>query len=239
MRSVRLVSLLVLITFARSATAQQTTATAPQATALLQPSVAAVSGGRARNDVTIPGASENIVGSDSEVVNAVDLLKRARTIAGWTIDWSAVSFQYSATMNLTSPAQGAGSVLQIEGKSSGPTKLAVRTSTSDSVVSTILNGTEAQIVSSSGTALESADSLSEADALFPFLLHAMTEFDDGSFSAEYTGQVALPQGEAYLIVLTPNPKPGDFPEDGKSVRSPRDAHLALGPDIVTRSDGDA
>lgn len=151
---------------------------------------------------------------------AVDLLRKARTVAGWTIDWSAVSFRYSATLNFTSQSQPLGTVVQIDGKSSGPRKLAVRTSTSGSVVSTVVNGTEAQVVTNSGAVPDSADSLSEANALFPFLLHAMTEFDDGSFSVQYRGQVALPQGEAYLIALTPTPKPGDYREDGRSMRAP-------------------
>ncbi len=151
---------------------------------------------------------------------AVDLLRKARTVAGWSIDWSTVSFRYSATLNFTPQSQAPGTVVQIDGKSSGPRKLAVRTSTPGSVVSTVVNGTEAHVVTSSGTVPDSADSLSEANALFPFLIHAMTEFDDGSFSVQYRGQVALPQGEAYLIVLTPTLKPGDYLEDGRSMRAP-------------------
>lgn len=153
-------------------------------------------------------------------LQALGLLSKARTLAGWTIDWSATSFRYSATMNFTSPSQGAGRVLQIEGKSSGPRKLAVRTSTPDSVVSSVVNGTEAQIVTNSGAVPDSADSLSEANALFPFLLPAITVVDGGSFSVEYRGKVALPQGETYFIVLTPTPRPGDYLEDGRSVRAP-------------------
>jgi hypothetical protein len=66
MRSSRFVFLLVLITFARSATAQQATASAPQATALLQQSLAALSNGHAITDVTLSGTARRIAGSDDE-----------------------------------------------------------------------------------------------------------------------------------------------------------------------------
>jgi hypothetical protein len=75
MRSARFVSLLVLISFARSATAHQATATAPQSAALLQQSLAALSGGHPLTDVTLSGTAERIAGSDDEsgtvVVNAL------------------------------------------------------------------------------------------------------------------------------------------------------------------------
>jgi hypothetical protein len=71
MRSARFVSLLVLITFARSATAQQAPALAPQATALLQQSLAVLSGGHPLTDVTLSGAARRIAGSDDESGTAV------------------------------------------------------------------------------------------------------------------------------------------------------------------------
>jgi hypothetical protein len=67
----RFVSLLVLITFARSATAQEATASSPQATALLQQSLAALSGSTSITDVTLSGAAERIAGSDNESGTAV------------------------------------------------------------------------------------------------------------------------------------------------------------------------
>jgi len=66
MRSARFVSLLVLIAFAKSATAQQATASSPQATALLQKSLAALSGGHPLDDVTLSGTAQRIAGSDDE-----------------------------------------------------------------------------------------------------------------------------------------------------------------------------
>jgi hypothetical protein len=78
MRSARFVSLLVLITFARSAMAQQATASAPQAavsapqaTALLQQALAALSGGHPISDVTLTGTAQYIAGSDEESGTAV------------------------------------------------------------------------------------------------------------------------------------------------------------------------
>jgi hypothetical protein len=62
MRSARFVSLLVLITFARSATAQQATASAPQAAALLQQAMTALSGGRSITDVTVSATARRIAG---------------------------------------------------------------------------------------------------------------------------------------------------------------------------------
>jgi hypothetical protein len=66
MRSARFVSLLVLISIARSATAHQATASAPQATTLLQQSLTALSGGKTITDVTLSGTVERIAGSDDE-----------------------------------------------------------------------------------------------------------------------------------------------------------------------------
>src|SRR5271157_3518738 len=57
MRSARFVSLLVLITLAKSATAQQVTPSAPQATALLQQSSTALSGSQLLNDITMHGTA--------------------------------------------------------------------------------------------------------------------------------------------------------------------------------------
>jgi hypothetical protein len=78
MRSARFVSLFVLITLARSATAQQATApapqapvSAPQATALLQQALAALSGGQSISDVTLSGTAQYIAGSDEESGTAV------------------------------------------------------------------------------------------------------------------------------------------------------------------------
>src|SRR5579859_7383384 len=66
MRSARFVSLLVLLVFAKSATARQATASSPQATALLQRSLAALTGSRSITDVTLSGTARRIVGSDDE-----------------------------------------------------------------------------------------------------------------------------------------------------------------------------
>jgi hypothetical protein len=66
MRFSRFVLLLVLLAFARSVTAQQTTASSPQATALLQQSLAALTGGHPLTDVTLSGTARRIAGSDDE-----------------------------------------------------------------------------------------------------------------------------------------------------------------------------
>jgi hypothetical protein len=66
MRSFRFVLLLVLIAFAKAATAQQATPSAPQATALLQQALATLSGGHPLTDVTLSGAAQRIAGSDDE-----------------------------------------------------------------------------------------------------------------------------------------------------------------------------
>jgi hypothetical protein len=66
MRSVRFVSLLVLLVFARSATAQQATSSTPQATALLQQALVALSGGHPLTDVTLSGTARRIAGSDDD-----------------------------------------------------------------------------------------------------------------------------------------------------------------------------
>jgi hypothetical protein len=66
MRSARFVPLLVLFVFARSATAQQATAAPPQATALLQQSLVALTGGHPLTDITLSGTAHRIAGSDDE-----------------------------------------------------------------------------------------------------------------------------------------------------------------------------
>jgi hypothetical protein len=66
MRLSRLLFLFFLIAFARSATAQQATASSPQATALLQQSLAALTGGHPLTDVTLSGNAQRIAGSDNE-----------------------------------------------------------------------------------------------------------------------------------------------------------------------------
>jgi hypothetical protein len=71
MRSFRFVLLLVLIAFAKSATAQQAATPSPQATALLQQSLAALSGGHPLADVTLSGTARRIAGSDDESGTAV------------------------------------------------------------------------------------------------------------------------------------------------------------------------
>jgi hypothetical protein len=71
MRSFRFVLVLVLIAFAKSATAQQAATPSPQATALLQQALTAVSGGHALTDVTLSGTARRIAGSDDESGTAV------------------------------------------------------------------------------------------------------------------------------------------------------------------------
>jgi hypothetical protein len=66
MQSSHFIILLVLFTFARSAMAQQATASAPQATVLLQQSLTALSGGHPITDVTLSGTARRIAGSDDE-----------------------------------------------------------------------------------------------------------------------------------------------------------------------------
>jgi hypothetical protein len=66
MRSSRFVFLLVLLTFAKPALAQQSTVSAPQATALLQQTLTALTGGHTLTDVTLSGTAERIAGSDDE-----------------------------------------------------------------------------------------------------------------------------------------------------------------------------
>jgi hypothetical protein len=66
MRSSRFVFLLVLLTLAKSATAQQAATPSPQATTLLQQTLAALSGGHPISDVTLSGTARRIAGSDDE-----------------------------------------------------------------------------------------------------------------------------------------------------------------------------
>jgi hypothetical protein len=66
MRISRFVFLLVLLTFAKSAPAQQATASTPQATAFLQQALTALSGGHTVNDITLSGTAQRIAGSDDE-----------------------------------------------------------------------------------------------------------------------------------------------------------------------------
>jgi hypothetical protein len=71
MRSFRFVLLFVLIVFAKSAMAQQASASSPQATALLQQALTALSGGHALTDVTLSGTARRIAGSDDESGTAI------------------------------------------------------------------------------------------------------------------------------------------------------------------------
>jgi hypothetical protein len=71
LRSARFVSLLVLIALAKSATAQQAAASSSQANALLQQSLAALTGGHPLTDVTLSGTARRIAGSDDESGTAV------------------------------------------------------------------------------------------------------------------------------------------------------------------------
>jgi hypothetical protein len=71
MRSSRFIFLAALIFFARSATAQQVITAVPQGTALLQQSMAALSGGHLLADVTLSGTAQRIAGSDDESGTAV------------------------------------------------------------------------------------------------------------------------------------------------------------------------
>ena len=66
MRIPRFVFLLTLLPFARTALAQQATASSPQAAALLQQSLVALTGGHPLTDVTLSGTAERIAGSDDE-----------------------------------------------------------------------------------------------------------------------------------------------------------------------------
>jgi hypothetical protein len=66
MRIPRFVFLLAVLTFAQSALAQQATTSAPQATALLQQALAALTGGNSISDVTLMGTVQSIAGSDNE-----------------------------------------------------------------------------------------------------------------------------------------------------------------------------
>ncbi len=66
MRSSRFVLFLVLLIFAKPATAQQANPSAPQATVLLQRALAALTGGHPLTDVTLSGTAERIAGSDDE-----------------------------------------------------------------------------------------------------------------------------------------------------------------------------
>jgi hypothetical protein len=71
MRSFRFVLLLVLIAFAKSATAQQAATPSAQGTALLQQALTALSGGTSITDVTLSGTARCIAGSDDESGTAV------------------------------------------------------------------------------------------------------------------------------------------------------------------------
>jgi hypothetical protein len=103
MRSVRFVSLLVLISLARSAAAQQATASqapvsAAQATALLQQALAALSGGHPINDVTLSGIARRIAGSDDESGTVV---VKALAATGTRLDLTLPSGTRSEIRNTT------------------------------------------------------------------------------------------------------------------------------------------
>jgi len=71
MRIPRFVFLFVLFTFAKSMLAQQATASSPQAVALLQQSLTALTGGHPITDVTLSGTAQRIAGSDNESGTAI------------------------------------------------------------------------------------------------------------------------------------------------------------------------
>jgi hypothetical protein len=114
MRSARLVSLLVVIIFARSATAKQattsapqTTISAPQAATLLQQALAALSGGKSITDVTLSGTVERIAGSDDE---SGTVIVKALAGTGSRIDLTLPSGPHSEIRNSsTMPAAGSWS----------------------------------------------------------------------------------------------------------------------------------
>ena len=109
MRSARFVSLLVLFAFARIALAQQPAASSPQATALLQQSMTALTGGHPLTDVTLSGTVRRIAGSDDESGTAV---LRALVGTGSRIDLTLPSGPRTEIRNVAS--------VPIAGSWSGP-----------------------------------------------------------------------------------------------------------------------
>lgn len=101
MRIPRYVVLLFLFTFAKSALAQQVPASAPQATALLQQALTALSGGRPLTDVTLSGNAERIAGSDDESGTVVI---EELTGTGSRIDLTLPSGNRSEIRNVSSAA---------------------------------------------------------------------------------------------------------------------------------------
>jgi hypothetical protein len=105
MRSFRFVPLLVLIAFAKSATAQQAATPSPQATALLQQALTALSGGHSLADVTLSGAARRIAGSDDESGTAV---LKARAAGEGRMDLTLPGGNRSEVLSTSSSAEPAG-----------------------------------------------------------------------------------------------------------------------------------
>jgi hypothetical protein len=96
----RFVVLFVLLTFAKSALAQQSTASSPQATALLQQSLTALSGGNSIRDVTLSGTARRIAGSDDESGTVVI---QALAGTGSTLTLTFPSGQRTELRNVSAP----------------------------------------------------------------------------------------------------------------------------------------
>ena len=102
MRFPRFALLAVLTVVAPFAVAQQTTTTSTQATAILQSSLSALSGGQALTDVTLTGTARRIAGSDDDTGTAI--FKALASGSGRT-DLSLSSGQRSEVCDLsTTPA---------------------------------------------------------------------------------------------------------------------------------------
>jgi hypothetical protein len=109
MRISRFIILLVLLPFAKSATAQQATESAPQATALLQQALAALTGRNSITDVTLSGTAQRIAGSDNESGTVV---VKALAGVGTRLDLTFTSGPRSEIRNIAS--------VPIAGSWSGP-----------------------------------------------------------------------------------------------------------------------
>jgi hypothetical protein len=106
MRCSRFVFLFVLLTFAKSATAQQATASAPQATALLQQALTALSGSHPLTDVTLTGTARRIAGSDDETGTVT---VKALAAGAARMDLNLSSGPRSETMNISALPAGSWS----------------------------------------------------------------------------------------------------------------------------------
>ena len=164
-------------------------------------------------------------------MQAVQLLQKAKTNAGWDRDWSLVSFQYAGAVSVEAEPGSAQSA-QLNGEYSGRSKIRVtaRNDNSTATTTTVVNGSEAEVISSSGISYYTAPAFIEAHGLFPFLSEVVA-LSEATFTFEYAGQVPTNQGLAHLIVVSRTPTKDAVGGDNQVLRVP-DTKIWLATDTL-------